>query len=392
MDGDNAYLDARILIVDDEESNVILLERMLARAGYSHLSRVTDSREALTRFREVQADLVLLDLMMPYVDGYTIMEQIAQELPPEAFMPVLVLTADVSPQALERALTAGAKDFLTKPFNQNELLLRVKNLLETRYLYLGLQHQVQALEGLYEDAQAAIRTRDENLSSISHDFGQPLTALQLTTSALQQDVAAGELQTGSVAEDIDRVIAATSQLAAMLRELSDLALLQMGRQLVLQYRQTDLVALVRDEVKLQQRTTKRHRLRFEFAPSRLDAEFDPVRLRRVVSNLLDNAIKYSPAGGPVFVSLAIDEDGVNARLEVRDEGLGIPAEDLDHVFERFHRGRNVVNLISGTGIGLAGVRQIIAQHGGRIGVESQEGHGTCVTVFIPLTHEAAQTS
>src|SRR6266545_2160850 len=131
-----AYLGGRILIVDDEESNVVLLQRMLARAGYGHLTGITDSRNVLQLFQEVQPDLVLLDLMMPHLDGFAVMEQLAVQLPEGSYVPILVLTADVTPEALRRALSAGARDFLTKPFDQTELLLRVKNLLETRFLYL----------------------------------------------------------------------------------------------------------------------------------------------------------------------------------------------------------------------------------------------------------------
>jgi DNA-binding response OmpR family regulator len=124
---------------------------------------------------------------MPHLDGYAIMS-LLQDASPRNLPAILVLTADVTPQALQRALSGGARDFLTKPFDQTELLLRVRNLLETRYLYLALQKQLETLELLNAQAREAITFRDESLSTISHDIGQPLAALRLTTETLQ-DVA-----------------------------------------------------------------------------------------------------------------------------------------------------------------------------------------------------------
>jgi signal transduction histidine kinase len=110
-------------------------------------------------------------------------------------------------------------------------------------------------------------------------------------------------------------------------------------------------------------------------------DWDGPRLRRVLDNLLSNAIKYSPAGGEVVVTLAADGD--SAVLRVRDQGLGIPAEDLPHIFERFRRARNAAEIV-GTGLGLSGARQLVEQHGGTIQVESQEGAGSTFTVRLPL--------
>jgi signal transduction histidine kinase len=384
MPGDS-YLGGRILIVDDDAANVLLLERMLSRAGYHFLTSTTDSREALRLFRENTSDLILLDLMMPHMDGYAVMEQLFGELPDDAFIPVLVLTADVTPAALRRALAAGAKDFLTKPFDQTELLLRVKNLLETRFLYLGLLNQVQSLEQLSAQAQDAVSVRDESLSEIAHDLGQPLAALRLTADSLKESI--GHEATSALSRfigDVERIDRAAGQISAMISELSDLARLQMGRDLALQKRPTDLVALAESTVRDFKRTTKRHQLRVESVDKELTGEWDPVRLQRVVSNLLSNAIKYSPKGGEVVVSLArIGPDGEAwAELRVTDHGIGINEADLPHVFDRFFRGRNVGLEMSGSGIGLAGVKQIVEQHGGSISIESEEGQGTTVTVLL----------
>jgi putative two-component system response regulator len=146
MQASQALTTARILIVDDQESNVRLLERLLERAGYDNVIGTTDSRQAAPLFVEFAPDLVILDLMMPHMDGFEVMEALSSEVPDGTYMPILVLTADVSPESRRRALSMGAKDFLTKPFDHDEALLRIRNLLETRSLYLRLQAQNEALE------------------------------------------------------------------------------------------------------------------------------------------------------------------------------------------------------------------------------------------------------
>lgn len=134
---------ARILIVDDQEANVRLLEGILKRAaGYHALRSTTDSREVMSLFGEFHPDLILLDLHMPHLDGFAVMEELKKVTMPGVFLPILVLTADVTPEAKQRALAGGAKDFLAKPFDPVEVLLRIKNLLETRFLHLELQSQL----------------------------------------------------------------------------------------------------------------------------------------------------------------------------------------------------------------------------------------------------------
>jgi putative two-component system response regulator len=130
--------DATILIIDDQESNVLLLTRILARAGYANLHSTTDPREAIDMVHALSPDIVLLDLHMPHVSGYDLLQQISDYSKSDSYLPILVLTADVTQEAKERALSSGAKDFLTKPIDPTEVLLRIHNLLETRFLHLEL--------------------------------------------------------------------------------------------------------------------------------------------------------------------------------------------------------------------------------------------------------------
>ncbi|OZA94437.1 response regulator [Altererythrobacter sp. H2] len=132
-------LSRRILAIDDEEANVLLLRSLLEREGYSDVYGLTDPERALAAYVELEPDLVLLDLMMPGVDGFQLLEAFARHDRPDEFRPVLVLTADTTIQARRRALSLGAKDFVAKPFDVIEVALRISNLLETRVLYEKLR-------------------------------------------------------------------------------------------------------------------------------------------------------------------------------------------------------------------------------------------------------------
>jgi len=136
----------RILVVDDEEMNVEFIRRVLSPESGCTLASTTDPRDALRLYREFRPDLVLLDLKMPHLDGFELLELFRAETPRSSFVPVVVLTSDVGPEAKRHALAAGAKDFLTKPFSPVEVRLRVRNLLETRALHLELEEQNQHLE------------------------------------------------------------------------------------------------------------------------------------------------------------------------------------------------------------------------------------------------------
>jgi putative two-component system response regulator len=138
---------SRILIVDDEEANVQLLESILRREGFRNVRSVTDPRQVLPLFFSFSPDLVLLDLNMPHFNGFEVMKQLGGRIPNGTYFPILVLTADITPEAKCAALSGGAKDFLTKPFDRVEVLLRIANLLETRRLHQMLQNQNQILEG-----------------------------------------------------------------------------------------------------------------------------------------------------------------------------------------------------------------------------------------------------
>ena len=231
------------------------------------------------------------------------------------------------------------------------------------------------------------RQKEELLATISHDLKNPLAALEMLVEVLQDGTERGvPIAPDRVVDMTRQMKASTNRMIAMLDELFDLARVQMGAPLELRRRPTDLVALARDVVAAQQRATALHRLRVD---TRLDAvvgDWDPSRLARVLANLLDNAIKYSPDGGDIAVRISTTEsaDVRTAVVEVIDRGIGIPEADVGRVFEHFYRGSNVVGRVLGTGIGLGGVRDIIERHGGAVTIESRPGAGTAVSVRLPL--------
>jgi putative two-component system response regulator len=173
---------SRILILDDQEPNVLLLERLLQHAGYKHYLSLTDPRELLDQFRIFQPDLILLDLMMPKLDGYAVMKQLAGWLPSGAYLPILVITADVSKTARQKALSLGARDFLTKPIDAVEATQRVHNLLQTRWLYRQMEEQrrqcaQQAVESK-KRVEAGLREL-EDLASAGPQFQDNLAMLRV---------------------------------------------------------------------------------------------------------------------------------------------------------------------------------------------------------------------
>jgi putative two-component system response regulator len=131
--------DARILVVDDQRVNVVLLERILEQDGYRNVRGLTDPSEVVALYEQFDPDLVLLDLHMPKLDGFAVMKLLQDRISGDTFLPILILTADSRPEIKRRALAAGAKDVVTKPFEQTEVLLRIQNLLATRFLFLRMR-------------------------------------------------------------------------------------------------------------------------------------------------------------------------------------------------------------------------------------------------------------
>jgi PAS domain S-box-containing protein len=225
------------------------------------------------------------------------------------------------------------------------------------------------------------------IDTLAHDLKNPLGAVKATAQLVQRRLAASESVDRSVVErSMANVLSAVDRMTGMIDQMLDTAHLRDGQPLVMQCEPTDLVAIARAARESADRLTTRHTVRLETDLMSLVGNWDRSRLERVLGNLLENAIKYSPEADEVEIRLGAEErpDSVWACLRVTDFGLGIPAGEIGRVFDQYRRGSNVAGRISGAGIGLAGVKHIIEQHRGTIEVESVEGRGSTFTVWLPV--------
>jgi len=273
-----------------------------------------------------------------------------------------------------RAILASTS---TRPDAFNESDLAVHDLIARR-LSLALQH-LELTEDLsrLEAERLARLERDNQLDLLAHDVRNPLAAIKGYAQ-----LAGRRLRTGDVAyveRALQLINERSDQLDRMMNDMLDVTRMAAGT-FSIQRREFDLVALLRDEIEAARVTTNRHPISLQ-APPALAVWGDQLRLAEVAQNLLSNAIRYSPQGGPIQVEARVVEGA--AQFSVCDAGMGIAAEDLPRVFERSYRGRGA-QISGGHGLGLYISREIVRLHGGRIWVESAAGQGTCFHVVLPL--------
>src|SRR5213594_4393447 len=370
--------EARILIVDDELANVRLLERLLQQTGYRNLVTTTDPRQVRGLYDELHPDLILLDLMMPHLDGVAVMGELA--IPAEAYVPILVLTADVTMAAKQRALAAGAKDFLTKPFDRIEVLLRIKNLLDTRFLYLELERQNRSLEAIVAERtqrllqSEKVATMGSLLAGVAHELNNPLAVLTGHAHLLREGA-----KDESLAARAEKIRAAADRCARIVRNF-----LALARQQPPERRDVRLDQVVQEAVEL---------LAYELRTSNVEVVpelagdlpvvwADAHQLHQVVVNLLANAhqaMRHMDAGRRITIRTRLERERL--LLEVIDTGPGIPAEIQSRIFEPFFTTKPQGE---GTGLGLSLCRRTLEEHGGTITVESEVGHGATFRLELPV--------
>ena len=205
------YKNARILIVDDKIANIELLEDLLLQTGFENLKSLTDSREVVKVYKSFKPDLILLDLMMPYLSGFEVMDELKKVIAPTTYLPILALTAEISYETKKKALSGGAKDFLSKPFDLNEVILRINNLLETRYLHELLNKNNKELEKKVNERTEELEQANSRLNAankelevldtakleflklISHEIRTPLNGILGFTDMLKSQINSPEL-------------------------------------------------------------------------------------------------------------------------------------------------------------------------------------------------------
>ena len=233
---------------------------------------------------------------------------------------------------------------------------------------------------LLHEATEAVRLRDDFLAMASHDMRTPLAVILASLQLARRRVAAAG-DPGDVTRHLESAERTTQRMTGLVGELMDISMLRSGESLPLDLRQIDLVEIGAAATDEYRTLTDRHAIELRGDASVIGL-WDRGRVERVLRNLLDNALKYSPAGGAITVTISTEDDGRWAVLAVADEGVGIPAQDVPDLFEKFHRGSNTREL-RGTGLGLAGSRAVVEQLGGTITVESTVDVGSTFTVRLP---------
>ncbi len=376
-------LPLRILLVEDSADDYLLTRSALDEVGGRRfaLDWASTYDSALALMRRNQHDVYLLDISLGPRSGLDLLREAVEG---GCSGPIIILTGHADYEVDVATMEAGAADYLVKGQIEPQLLERA-----IRYAVVQKRGEL-ALRRAQEQLQEAIRTRDDFVAAVSHDLKGPITTIQGVAQLLQRRVGSPRgVDTERLLRDLTRIEAATTKMTRLINELLDVARLQSGQALPLEYRPTELVALARTLAAEYQERTARHTIRVDAESAAVVGQWNTFRLERVLDNLLSNAIKYSPAGGEIVLAIRTEQDaaGTWAVLVVRDHGVGIPAADLPKVFERFYRAANV-GRIGGSGIGLAGSRQIVEQHGGTITVASEPGAGTAFTLRLPLAGRA----
>jgi signal transduction histidine kinase len=375
----------RLLLVDDSEDDYLLTRLALEQIeGQRYeLDWVATYDDALAAISRSAHDLYLVDY---YLDGRNGLDLLCEAIACDCQAPIIMLTGHSDYRLDLAAMEAGAADYLVKGQVAPHLLERA-----IRYAIMRKRGEA-ALRQAQEQLEETIRTRDEFLASASHDLKGPITTIRGVAQLLQRQLqTAKRVDPAYLVQELGRIEGATTKMTVLINQLLDLAHLKAGRSLTLEPHPTDLVALARRIAAEHQAQSGQHVIRLQTAARTLVGNWDAFRLERVLDNLLSNAIKYSPAGGEIILTITREPDEPDgwAVLVVRDHGVGIPAADLPKVFERFQRAGNVGS-IRGSGIGLAGSRQIVEQHGGTITVASQPGAGAAFTVRLPLAERPKQ--
>ena len=368
----------RVLLVDDDEDDWVLVRDALIESapGRYVLEWAATWEDGLVATARGEHDVYLIDYRLGERSGIELIREAVQT---GRRAPLILLTGVGDHDVDRSAERVGAADYLVKWRLDGELLDRsIRYALERRRAEERAVAVARA-EVAQADAEHAREQLQELVATIAHDLLQPLAAIRGRAQLLQRQLQQPQPAT-RLSEGLERIAQTATDMANQLDELVAASRAEMT--LVLARSPTDLCALVRQAVSGAEQTTDRHEFRCEFSQAAaVTGDWDGGRLSRVLNNLLSNAVKYSPGGGEIVVRVSSDSGW--AIVMVEDHGLGIPAADLPHVFEPFHRGRNAVRSIGGAGIGLASVRQIVEAHGGSVEVSSRLGEGSTFIVRLP---------
>lgn len=363
----------KILIVDDDRLNIRILSGILKTQGYV-LAEADSGEHGLERYAEFHPDLVLLDVVMPGINGFEACRTL-KRLYGDDCAPVIFITAKDTPDDIVEGLTAGGVDYLPKPFQAKEVLARIRT-------HLRGQMLAEQQKSLVEQLSKANAAKNRFLGMAAHDLRNPLASIRGLAEFLRDGVV-GDL-TPDQLDLINTIHAASQSMLSLVNELLDVATIESG-ELKIAPEPHNLSDLVEKSVYLANIDATKKKTHIVFAPRTANPKvsLDAAKMQQVLDNLLSNAVKYSPPGSTITVELHFT--ATHCSLGVKDQGPGIPDDERDQLFKDF--GRLSVKPTGGeksTGLGLAICRKIVEAHGGSIVAENLPAGGCEFRVTLPL--------
>lgn len=385
-----------ILIIDDNLANLQVLFTTLKQANY-HVVPAQDANSTFTRLRHFTPDLILLDIIMPDVDGFELYRRL-REHPPTAATPIIFISALADSEAIVRGFKLGAVDYVSKPFRAEEVLARVGKQLALQRLHheleennarleqelLERQRLEESLRQAKEQAEAANRAKSAFIANMNHELRTPLNAILGFAQILENDPSLSEKHR----HNVQNIRSGGDYLLTLINDILDLAKIEAGRfELFPQTWKTASFFLSLGElfrIRAQQKGIFFDYQSTTALPAVLSC--DDKRLRQVLMNLLGNAVKFTERGGVTLRSTYLDGQLV---LEVTDTGIGIPAAQTDKIFQPFSQVGDTAYKQPGTGLGLSISHRLVTAMGGQLRLESKPGEGSTFRVQIPA--EAVST-
>lgn len=355
-----------ILVVDDQLSNLLLLEGFLVRQGYE-IIQAESGQEALDKLSENQIDLVLLDVKMPGMSGFEVLTKLRAGKKTQR-IPVVMITAQIEKETRVQAYVSGCDDFISKPFEQYELLVRVKSLLRIKFL----NDEVEESRTLAENKSAEL---ERFTYTASHDLKSPLITIQSYAGMIQQDLEAGKY--GRAQDDLKSIESAAEKMTFLINDLLELSLAGIMRNAPTPI---DMNLLVTDCLALLAGSLKQKQVEVVLQTHLPKLFGDSQRLTAVLQNLIENTIKYMGDQVTPRIEIGTRVDAKEIVFFVSDNGVGIDPIHHKTIFGLFNK---LDAKSQGTGVGLALVKRIVEVHGGRVWVES-EGTGTGSTFCFTL--------